>query len=244
MSTIPKTTRRTPSAARQAGGVTFVTDGLILAVPASAFTLAGFRKWATAEDFPEQVRVTFVDGEIILDMSNEEIETHVAVKGEVSRVLLNLNRELRLGKFYPDGVLLTNEAGKVSNNPDGVFVLRESITSGRVRLVPREGKEGQYIEMEGTPDLVIEVVSLSSVGKDTDRLREAYHKAGIPEYWLIDARGEELSFQVLLRRQRRYAPAPVRDGWQRSGVLGRSLRLERRRDDLGLWEYTLAVRDA
>jgi Uma2 family endonuclease len=82
------------------------------------------------------------------------------------------------------------------------------------------------------------------VGKDTTRLREAYHKAGIPEYWLVDARGEEVSFQVLQRRQRRYAPAPVRDGWQRSAVFGRSFKLERRRIRRGLWRYILHVQEA
>jgi Uma2 family endonuclease len=223
--------------------VTFVTDGLSLRVPTSAFTLAGFREWATADDFPERVRVTFFDGEILLDMSNEELETHVAVNTEITRALTNLNRELQLGKFYADGVLVSNEPGNVSNNPDALFVLRESLQTGRVRLVPRKGKEGQYVEVEGTPDWVLEVVSESSVHKDTARLREAYHRAGIPEYWLIDARGEEVVFQVLHRRKGGYTAAAVRDGWQRSRVFDRSFRLERQRDDLGLWEYTLQVRD-
>jgi Uma2 family endonuclease len=37
------------------------------------------------------------------------------------------------------------------------------------------------MELEGTPDWVLEVVSQSSVAKDTKWLRESYHKAGIPE---------------------------------------------------------------
>jgi Uma2 family endonuclease len=220
-----------------------VTDRLSLEVPASAFTLPGFRAWATAEGFPERVRVTFIGGEITLDMSNEELETHVLVKGEIARVLMTLNRELKLGKFYPDGALLSNEAGDVSNNADATFVSWESIDNGRVRLVPREGVQGQYIEIEGTPDWVLEVVSLSSVAKDTRRLREAYHRAGIPEYWLVDARGADIAFQVLLHRKNGYVAAPNKDGWQRSRVFGRSFRLLREHDRGGLWEYTLHVRE-
>jgi Uma2 family endonuclease len=92
---------------------------------------------------------------------------------------------------------------------------------------------------------VLEVISESSVTKDKTRLREAYHKAGIPEYWLIDARDDKkLSFQILIRRKNGYAAAtPDADGWQRSKVFGRAFRLDRVLDEFGLWDYTLHVRD-
>jgi Uma2 family endonuclease len=207
-------------------------------------TLSGFRLWAGSDEFPEQGRISFLREEIDVDMSNEEPETHVSVKGEITRVLATLNRQLQRGKFYADGVRVSNEKAGVSHNPDGVFFTRDSLQARRVRLVPREGEEGQYSEIEGTPDWIMEVVSDSSVAKDTQRLREAYHLAGIPEYWLIDARGEQISFQILHWRKRGYVAAPVRDGWQRSRVFGRSFRLERQRDALGLWEYTLHVQPA
>ncbi len=174
-------------------------------------------------------------------MSNEEPQTHVSVKDEISRVLMNLNRECKLGQFYGDGVLVSNEDASVSNNPDASFFTAKSFQSGRVRLVPKEGEDERYREIEGTPDWVLEVVSDSSVQKDTARLREAYHRAGISEYWLIDARGDEIHFQILNHRKNGYAATPVRDGWQRSRIFGRSFRLDRQRNALGLWEYTLHV---
>ena len=54
--------------------------------------------------------ITFLDGEVLLDTSNEEINSHVAVKTEVVRVLSGLVRDHHLGRFYADGVLLTNVA--------------------------------------------------------------------------------------------------------------------------------------
>jgi Uma2 family endonuclease len=221
--------------------LTVVTDRVNLRIPESAFTHAGFRAWATSGDVPEHVRTAFIDGEVHLDMSNEEYETHILVKGEITRAIMNLNRERQLGKFYPDGGLVTNEAAGVSNNPDASFVTWEGIEAGRVQLVPREGEPGQYVEMVGTPDWVLEVVSRSSVQKDTTRLRQAYHRAGVPEYWLIDARGAEIVFQILYRRRTGYAAAPQRSGWQHSRVFGRGFRFVRRRDRAGLWEYTLEV---
>jgi Uma2 family endonuclease len=217
-------------------------DRLSVRIPASACTLAGFRAWATSDAFPEHVRASFLDEEIYLDMSNEDPETHVGVKTEIVRVLAALNRVLKLGKFYGDGLLVTNEAAGVSNNPDASFLSRDSLLTGRVRVVPREGREGRFVDIEGTPDWVLEVISDSSVENDTDRLRAAYHRAGIREYWLIDARGDDLVFQILHWRKTGYAAAPARDGWQRSRVFGRAFRLLRRRDDLGLWEYTLELR--
>jgi len=211
-------------------------------VPAGALTLDGFRAWATSDTFPEHLRATFTDGELFLDMSNEDPERHVGVKTEIARVLATLVRELKLGKFYADGVLVTNERAGVSNNPDATFLSSAAIRSRRARLVPREKGEDSFREIVGTPDWVLEVVSDSSLEKDTQTLRRAYHRAGILEYWLVDARGEVV-FQILYRRKSGYVAAPARQGWQRSRVFGRSFRLLRQRDDFDLWEYTLEVRD-
>ncbi len=110
--------------------------------------------------------------------------------------------------------------------------------------MPRKDQPGQYVELEGTPDWVLEVVSRSSVQKDTEWLRAAYHRAGIPEYWLIDAQYDEVSFQILRRRRDRYVAVASRDGWVRSTVFGRSFRLDRRKNRMGRWSYTLDVMPA
>src|SRR5262245_43285486 len=86
----------------------------LLRIPPTAFTHAGFRDWVKSDDFPDKLRVTYVDGEIYLDMSKEELETHAAVKAEISRVLMNLVVELDLGRFYLDGVLISNVEAAVS----------------------------------------------------------------------------------------------------------------------------------
>ena len=211
-------------------------------LPASAFTLAGFRAWARSDDVPEKARLTFIDQEIIIDMSGEEIQAHGIVKTAVSYPLLQLNADLDLGLFLLDGVLVTNVAANVSNIPDAVLATWASLEVGRVRLVADEKEPDRYRELEGTPDWLLEIVSDSSVHKDTKRLLEAYHRAGIPEYWLIDARGEEIDFQILLHQPTGYVTATRRGGWQRSQVFGRRFRLVRERGRLGLWQYTLQMK--
>ena len=155
-----------------------------------------------------------------------------------------MNEELDLGEFYSDGTLVTNEAADLSTEPDGTFVTWRSFEAGRVRLTPREDRPGQYVELQGTPDWVLEVVSRSSVAKDTRVLRAAYHRAGVPEYWIIDARFDAIDFQVLRRRRDRYVVVAPRGGWHRSPVFGRGFRLERRRNRMGRWKYTLEVAPA
>lgn len=233
----------TPTRAPATNGPSeFVIDGGTFVVPPEAHRLDGFREWATRPDFPEKTRVYFNKGAVCIDMSNEELETHCKVKLAISTALDVLNAELDLGDLYPDGVLLTNAAAEVSNNPDGLFVLWESFDEGRVEKVARRDAPGEFVELEGTPDWVLEVVSKSSVKKDTQELREAYHRAGVPEYWLVDARKEPLSFRILTHRKSRYFASKQKGGRQWSAVFGRWFRLTRVKGRHESWRYALESR--
>lgn len=206
-----------------------------------AMTLPGFRSWVGSDDFPEKVRTAFVDGEIILDMSQEEIITHAGVKASTSSVLMNLVTAAKSGRFFLDGVLITNEAAEISNNPDGLFLSCASLQAGKFRLIPRNNASGQFIEVEGSPDWVMEIVSDSSVRKDTIQLRRAYYQAGIPEFWLIDARGEVVDLQVLRRGAVQYEAAPVEDSWLFSATFERWFRIEKQQDAFGT-QFSLLVK--
>ena len=46
------------------------------------------------------------------------------------------------------------------------------------------------------PDVVLEIVSESSVEKDYERLPELYGRAGVSEFWRADVR-RELTFEIL-----------------------------------------------
>jgi Uma2 family endonuclease len=209
-------------------------------IPAEATeNLAGFRAWVTSDEFPEKWRATYLRGEILLDMSPEETETHTKVKYEIARVVITLSKRLKTGTYYGDGVQLTNKRANLSTQPDGMFVTKQAVRSGRLRRVPRPGRIRQYTEFEGTPDLVLEVISRSSYKKDTKELPVLYHRAGIPEYWLIDALGEETDFQILRRGARQYVPIESQRGWLASPLFGRSFKLVREVDEEGDWQYEL-----
>jgi Uma2 family endonuclease len=119
---------------------------------------------------------------------------------------------------------------------------RQSLETDRVRLVAKaSGERDRYIELQGAPDLVVEIVSESSVTKDTQRLPYAYWRAGIPEFWLADARGSELVFRIHRPGPAGYEPAASdAEGFQYSATFNTSFRLSRHRHPrTGHWAYDL-----
>jgi Uma2 family endonuclease len=212
-----------------------------LVVPQEVVDLGSFQDWARSDTFPQHGRIDFLSGEIWIDMSEEQLFSHVRVKGEFCRVLSNLEREYRQGFYLVDGARVSHPEADLSSVPDGVFILNESVQTMRVQIVPGTG--GGYVRLEGAPDVVLEVVSDSSVKKDTVRLRELYWLAGVREYWLVDARRQRVTFDILQHRAKGFVAVRKRDGWLVSSVLDKSFRLTQQADPLGHPAYTLEARD-
>jgi Uma2 family endonuclease len=210
-------------------------------IPAGLDSLEAFRRWARSDDFPDSGRYAYLNGEMWVDLSMEQLFTHNRVKTQFTVVLGSLIEAAGLGYFFSDGTLLSNVDADLSTEPDGTFVAYGTMRDGRVRLT--EGSTEGYVELEGTPDMVLEVVSASSVRKDTETLRELYRRAGIPEYWLVDVRGGKPVFDLLHLTSRGYtATRRQAGGWLRSAVFGRSFRLTQQTDPLGHPQYVVEVR--
>lgn len=211
-----------------------------VSVPFSALSHEGFREWVKSDGFPERVRASYVGREVFLETSPESLHSHAKVKLEVSVVVAPLVRALGLGEAYPDGTLLTNEGAELSTEPDLIVVTWEAWESGRVVATPKKNRTDDAIELVGTPDLVVEIVSDSSVRKDLVALRERYARAGIPEHWIIDARGEDIRFEILVLGEGGYAPSAPSGEPQPSPLLGRTFELTRAKSRIGTWTYTLS----
>jgi Uma2 family endonuclease len=209
-------------------------------IPAWVVDLESFRRWAESDDFPEKGRIWFLKGEVWVDMSKEQLFSHLAVKNAFNMTLGRLVQDGELGLYLPDGLFLCNVHADIAGNPDGTFASADAIESGRVRLI--EGKRGGYVELEGSPDMVLEVVSPSSVRKDRATMRQAYWESEVREYWLVDAREDPLQFDVFRHTSRGYVAARKQDGWLKSAVFGKAFRLTQRMNRLGHAEYTLEVR--
>ena len=121
-----------------------------------------------------------------------------------------------------------------------MVILNDTFRIERVRELPDANGVG-VVELEGTPDMVLEVVSDSSEERDTVTLPHVYHLAGIPEFWRVDARAE-LCFEILRREASGYVPTRQPDGWWRSEVFGRDFLLTAGVDPIGEPRFTLQHR--
>jgi Uma2 family endonuclease len=218
-----------------------VVVGERLRIPSWVNDLESYRRWARSDDYPERCWVSFLGGEIWVDPGMEQLFSHNRVKTCFTVVVGGLVEVAQSGYWFSDRVALSNEEVDLSTEPDGCFCSFEAIREKRVRLV--EGTEEGFVELEGTPDATLEVVSTNSVRKDTKVLRDLYWRAGVPEYWLVDARKDPLQFAILRHTARGYTPTRAQNGWLKSRVLGRSFLLEVQPDPLGHPRYVLKVRE-
>jgi Uma2 family endonuclease len=219
-------------------GCAVVINGT-LQIPPNITDLASFRRWAHSDAFPEEGRIAYLNGTIWIDLSPEELYSHNQVKGEVGILAGTLVNSLNSGRYVADGMRLSNPDANLSTVPDGSYVSYATFQSGRLRQIP--GRHGGVVELEGTPYMVLEVVSESSVEKDAIILPPLYQAARIREFWRIDARGE-LRFEILHLAPTGWTSAQLSDGWWRSNVFGRDFLLVRHTDPLLQPAWTLQVR--
>jgi Uma2 family endonuclease len=147
-----------------------------------------------------------------------------------------------LGLYISDGMLLVNESAELATKPDGMFISTATIEEKRVKFAAGKRRGAIATRILGSPDIAIEIVSASSEDVDTEWLMSAYHNAGIVEYWVIDARREDIQFDIYKHGKKGYAIARKQDGWSKSIVLGRSFRLTQTSAKLGFPIFRLEVR--
>jgi Uma2 family endonuclease len=105
-----------------------------------------------------------------------------------------------------------------------------------------EGADG-FVELAGSADMVLEVVSKNSVTKDTRTLRDLYWKAEVPEFWLVDARGSVPFFEILARADDGYQASPGPVGWQKSKIFNKSFQINKSTNPLGHPLFTMNFTD-
>ena len=218
-----------------------------LEIPADAHTLDGFHRWLEADGCPPGYRATFLRGRLLLGPTVDDLFLHNRVKTFIAVALGPLELDEGLGFLFTDPARFRNVPAGVGSEPDAMFVLTASVEAGRVAFEEEvhEGT-GKRVLVTGSPDLVVEVVSDSSVAKDTVDLRAGYLAAGVREYWLIDARADPCAFELLS------APGGAGDwsergpdshGYRFSPVLGRRVRLDRDERPVGGPRWSLRLEE-
>jgi Uma2 family endonuclease len=213
-----------------------------ITIPTWVNDLHSFLRWIDTTDLPEKLPIRFHKGEVCVDLQMEELYSHNQIKTALGITLGGLIQTENLGLYVSDGMLLVNEAAELATKPDGMFISTETIEEKRVKFVAGKRRGAIATRILGSPDIAIEIVSASSEDVDTEWLLSAYHNAGIVEYWVIDARKENIQFDIYKHGKKGYTIASKQDGWAKSIVLGRSFRLTQTSSKLGFPIFRLETR--
>jgi Uma2 family endonuclease len=160
---------------------------------------------------PPHWRVEWAEGEAIVFMPATDVHQRVVGLLYLLLSLFVTRGSLGVVRTGPLEVKLWPEGGP-AREPD-VFVIRA------VHL--EQLGEDRFL---GGPDLVVEVISDDSVGRDRETKHGEYARAGVAEYWVVDphplARRQPWVMVHRMTPGGRYAPAePVHEGIVRSDVL-------------------------
>lgn len=166
-------------------------------------------------------RLTYDDLELLREAPEHERDRLELIDGEVfvtpspesGHQLVSMNLAAALDRFARPGRL-----GWVLTAPIDVRLSDTNVVQPDVCFVARE--HGDRIirrGIEGPPDLMVEILSPTTRGRDLGAKRELYARFGVPEYWIVDPRGR--SVEALTLRDGAYGPLPVEGGAVRSAAL-------------------------
>lgn len=119
----------------------------------------------------EDTHCELIGGEIVV-VPSPSLE-HQGVSRDLEFYMLQYIQKRDLGKLFDAPVDVKLDEENVVQ-PDLVFVARPN--AGILR------KRGIF----GTPDLVVEILSPSSLVRDRYEKMELYQRSGVPEYWIVD----------------------------------------------------------
>ena len=122
---------------------------------------------ATCQD--ENAIITeIINGQEVL-MSPRPATRHSRAAGRIYGIFFQFLRKKRCEAFFEHEVHLDDE---------NIFVPDVLIICDKDKIKPNF--------IEGAPDLVVEVLSASTAARDKGIKKDAYEKAGVKEYWIVD----------------------------------------------------------
>lgn len=153
----------------------------------------------------ETQRSEWVNGEVIVFMPPRMI--HQRLSSFIDRLLADYVEHFELGIVLPAPFEMKLENS--SREPDLLFVAAEN----QERLTAER--------LNGPADLVVEIISDSSVARDRAEKFYEYQAAGIREYWIIDPRPEvaRSDFYHLTSQGQYQAALPDETGRYHSAIL-------------------------
>ena len=162
----------------------------------------------TEEEFvawcDEDTKAEWVDGEVI--MPSPANLQHVTLAGFLLIVVRLFATQRGLGRAYGPELQVRFSALRRRRVPDLLFVATE-----RMNIL-------KPTEVDGAPDLIVEIVSPDSPARDWREKYLEYETAGVREYWVVDPMSQRFEGYTL-SAESRYALIEEKAGVVHSAVL-------------------------
>lgn len=135
---------------------------------------------------PEDKRYELLDGDLVALASPGEFHQRISIL--LGSKLVQFAVENRMGRVYhaPFDVVLSNIDVV---QPDLIFV-----SNDRADIITPAN-------IQGAPDLVVEILSPSTAARDKTFKRSLYAKHGITEYWMVDLTEKTITILRLGERE-------------------------------------------
>ncbi|MEW6607890.1 MAG: Uma2 family endonuclease [bacterium] len=152
------------------------------------FTYEDYLTW----DIDSDNRYELIGGEFF--MAPAPNVWHQRISKRIEFKIMQVLEKSGLGEvFYaPCDVVLSNEDVV---QPDIIFVLKENFN-----IITKDN-------IQGSPDLLIEIISPNSAQRDRITKKRLYERCGVKEYWLVDQDRKEI--EVLTLEEGRYKPCGI-----------------------------------
>ncbi len=144
------------------------------------------KKKYTFEDYlniSDDKRYELIEGELL--MTPSPVPGHQRISGKL---------EFELRKFITE-----NNLGEVFDAPCDVYLDKENVVQPDILFISKErlGIIGEK-NIQGAPDIVIEIISESSAYRDLVQKKRLYARFGVKEYWIVIPEEESIEIYILM----------------------------------------------
>ena len=175
-----------------------------MATPIVRTTRLTYDEFLAPQDLPEYdgLRLELIEGKLFVSAVPNLFHQRVSSTMAVALDPYVRSRKLGIVFYAPTEIRLATDTAV---QPDIIFVSRERMHLLKTRNI------------EGAPDLVVEILSPSNRRVDLERKKGVYERLGVPEYWIIDPDRRDVSIYTLV--DGRYVSVPIVDDITRSRVV-------------------------
>ncbi|OHE57724.1 MAG: restriction endonuclease [Thermodesulfovibrio sp. RBG_19FT_COMBO_42_12] len=143
------------------------------------------KKKYTYDDYlktPDDMRYELIEGELY--MTPSPITNHQRISGRI---------EFELRKFVAE-----NDCGEVFDAPYDVYFDDENVVQPDILFISKDRLNiiGDK-NLQGAPDLVIEILSESNAYRDLIQKKKLYARHGVQEYWIVVPGEKNIDIHIL-----------------------------------------------